>query len=607
RQQHYTGAITTERVAQNSLERWADESESLASSNWDDPNAEHPQILNADSTITPLYIVDGQQRLLTIAIFITAACDSNLLGESHTERIRSQYLIRLLANDLIPVIGYEPHVPSHSYLRTTIYDNAKSEESHTAYTAALEKAKEFFINEISELSRDELEQYIEKVTQSLVFNYQQLPAALNSYMVFETMNNRGRPLTTLELLKNRILSLIPHFPDFSISSQNNLHATINKTWKHIYEWLAKDPSFLLYDDEFLENHFVMFFDNSKRRAADFSIEKYKRELLDSDGRFHYRAARDGRLKPADLEAYVQSLADSVQPWFKIKRHFTSMADLPRQYKQWMALAKHKNSPFDPILMALLQGKYDDYDVLEIIKLIERHNTVVFEFCGCKGATNRKHFRQLANRVYVGEFAPDEVAADFREKTDASITQTKLYESLASCIDKRGRDGGWFGWDQTRYILREYERHIRKDATYNIPSRFPVSRIYPGPQTQNKIWKVKFGGYTESRKQRLANSIGNLVIVDPRTEVKEGSFERKKKYETPDGDHVGLVYGLAAEREIAESDDWGHEEIFNRAIRILDFIERRWDIRIGANNKPTLTDVNFRGPGRGGQVEGAEGE
>jgi len=235
-QQHYTGAITTERVAQNSLERWADESESLASSNWHDPNADHPHILNADSTITPLYIVDGQQRLLTIAIFLTAACDSNLLGESHTQRLRSQYLIRLLANDLIPVIGYEPHVPSHSYLRSTIYDNTKSEEPHTAYTAALEKAKEFFINEISELSRDELEQYIEKVTQSLVFNYQQLPAALNSYMVFETMNNRGRPLTTLELLKNRILSLIPHFPDFSTSSQNNLHATIHETWKHIYEW-----------------------------------------------------------------------------------------------------------------------------------------------------------------------------------------------------------------------------------------------------------------------------------------------------------------------------------------------------------------------------------
>ena len=72
------------------------------------------------------------------------------------------------------------------------------------------------------------------------------------------MNNRGKPLSNLELLKNRLIYLSTLL-DIDESIRMRLRKDINETWKTIYEYLGKNKNNTMDDDEFLRNHWIMYF------------------------------------------------------------------------------------------------------------------------------------------------------------------------------------------------------------------------------------------------------------------------------------------------------------------------------------------------------------
>jgi uncharacterized protein with ParB-like and HNH nuclease domain len=78
----------------------------------------------------------------------------------------------------------------------------------------LAQAKQFFIERVTALSRSDLEILYRKITQSLLFNIFTIAEDVDVCVAFETMNNRGKPLSYLELLKNRLILTSP-IRDFS--------------------------------------------------------------------------------------------------------------------------------------------------------------------------------------------------------------------------------------------------------------------------------------------------------------------------------------------------------------------------------------------------------
>ncbi len=81
---------------------------------------------------------------------------------------------------------------------------------------------------------------------------------IDVYVTFETMNNRGKPLSHLELLKNRLIYISTLF-DSGESDKNRLRRDINYCWKQIYHMLGKSKEERLQDDEFLIAHYMLYF------------------------------------------------------------------------------------------------------------------------------------------------------------------------------------------------------------------------------------------------------------------------------------------------------------------------------------------------------------
>lgn len=194
---HYTGVLTLEEVPAPIYSRWDDDL-------W---------IINS-RRYNPFYIVDGQQRLTTIIIALQTILerfDSDaMLNYTLIDSIKRKFFFdskdRGISRSYI--FGYEKDNPSYEFLKTKIFleqsDNHSTAEE-TIYTQNLWKAKEFFKNSTRNFSNDALEFLYAKLTQNLLFNIYTISEEIDVFVAFETMNNRGKPLSHLELLKNRLI------------------------------------------------------------------------------------------------------------------------------------------------------------------------------------------------------------------------------------------------------------------------------------------------------------------------------------------------------------------------------------------------------------------
>lgn len=85
-----------------------------------------------------------------------------------------------------------------------------------------------------------------------MFNLHEIDDDYDVFVAFETMNNRGKKLTNLELLKNRLIYLTTLYDDevFDEKDKSALRKKINDAWKEVYYQLGRNKSVPLSDDDF---------------------------------------------------------------------------------------------------------------------------------------------------------------------------------------------------------------------------------------------------------------------------------------------------------------------------------------------------------------------
>ena len=161
------------------------------------------------------YIVDGQQRLTALLILIKAihakmTYDDNLLYNENRRTIESKYFYQTPDKGITKtyLFGYEKNDPSNEYFKTQILgtDSTSDQKQTSVYTKNLCNAKEYFEKKIQDFNIQQLDDLYLKLTQKLTFNIHEIRDEYDSMVAFETLNNRGKSLSTLELLKNRLMA-----------------------------------------------------------------------------------------------------------------------------------------------------------------------------------------------------------------------------------------------------------------------------------------------------------------------------------------------------------------------------------------------------------------
>lgn len=579
---HYTGQLTFEKVLDPAWKKWDEDT-----------------LLIEVKGYKPFFVVDGQQRLTTAIILIKCLLecvpnDGQLALTDKTD-LTKKYLVQQTGVSRAYLFGYERDNPSYEYLKTQIIGEPSNQYqgTETSYTANLRNAQEFFRKKATDSTREDLERWFKAITQRFVFNVYELEQELDVFVVFETMNNRGKPLSKLELLKNRLIYLSTLIPDpTEEEGRRALRRNINDAWKTIFEFLGRERDHVLDDDDFLRAHWIMYFTYKREEAYQFSSF-----LLGE----HFTTARvTGKKLPAEeLQRYVTSIQDSVRRWHEIHFPERSPSSRPEIRRCLERLARLGRGAFEPLMMAALQKASGEAQLTAFLGSADRFVFTVGRLGRSRADTGDSEFYRLAGELYRGEKTLAEAMETVRTRTVKNFSAEKAVGRMREMF----QDGnGFYSWDGLRYFLFEYEQHLRDEAgmgttrltwdEFNNAKRdhATIEHIYPKTPDPGD-WPF-FEARSEAERQTLRNSLGNLLAA---SQSRNSKFSNRpfsaKKYDANGA--KGYFNGSYSEIAVAQLDAWTPQSVLDRGLAMLTFLESRWDVSLGTReDKMKFLNLDF---------------
>lgn len=596
-QSHYMGVLTIEKVSEGQYKRWDDDLWAIEEKSFD-----------------PFYVVDGHQRVLTSIVLMEAIVErlrkEEILNYDKKEEIIKKYLYLSRSPDSLSrtfLFGYEKDDPSFEFFKTKILGQVSNSdvEINTIYTANLMKAKDFFKKNIDVLDKKAMEEVYKKLTQSLKFNVYEIEDEIDVFIAFETMNNRGKKLSNLELMKNRLIYLSTTMESDEIEARR-LRSNINETWKQIYRYLGKNKNNPLDDDDFLEDHWKMYFSYSRKAA-----EQYKIFLLGDY--FTMENMLNKNINGQVIQNYIDSLQESIAVWYQIKNPLDS--GYSEVVKEWLLrLQRLGSASFTPLIMAGLirEGLDGTSGIAELLERIEKFIFLIIKVSKKNYGFGDSAFYEKARDLYFSKRDLNFIILELDLWTIGGTSQDgeeydgwfnkDMFKTVLK--DKfKHEQGGFFGWSGIRYFLFEYENHLRRKSRYDVAKinwdefknekkgEITIEHVYP-QSSNEECWISKFEKFKEDQRYSLCNSLGNLLALSRGKNSSLQDFCYKKKRKDDNGD-FGYFNGSFSEIEISENYlDWGENEILERGLKLLQFMEERWGISLG-DNKEKIEILNLQ--------------
>ncbi len=639
---HYTWVISIEKVKKEKWELW---------------NEDKWVIENKSYEV--FFVVDGQQRLTTCVILIQALIEVALRLQENTcankvdfeicdtpiRDIKRDYIVIEKSNGIQKsyVFGYEKDNPSYEFLKTKIFweHSSADQKQETIYTQNLENAKQFFIEYLELIPENErllkIENLFRKLTQNLLFNEYVIESDIDVSVAFETMNNRGKKLSDLELLKNRLIYLSTLF-NTEQSEKEELRKRINDAWKEIYFQLGKNKLNPLNDDDFLKAHWIMYFKYSRKAGHDYIhylLDDYfspKRVLKQVDVSVKIEEVREIREESLDEieEDEIIQVITKENVWLLEIKHISDFAEsiqkassywydtfnpdgnsrLSSEEQKWIdRLNRLGMWYFRPLVMSsFLCKNVTKEERIDLFRTIERYVFIAFRITQVRSNYGDSEFYNSSRDIYYGNTTIKDVigALEGRIKyafnEDGSFKINSFYDFISNKF-RFGSKTGYYGWSGLRYFLYEYEQallDISKNSTQKIVwEKFTnqqdmVSIEHILPQTPDKeCWSYFRTNFTAEELNCLTNTLWNLLALSQpkNSSLQNDCYESKRV----DGEKSrGYFNGSYSECRVAETyKEWAPESIKERWLELLGFMEERWNINLGDDEtKLKLLNIEF---------------
>lgn len=529
--------------------------------------------------IKELEVVDGQQRLTTLCLLLTAIY--NRLKEHKDEldeddedelpALKKSIICKGSFNGLILC----PQIQNNNQadFNVVMYENgllksAKKEKNWGNRKIA--KCYKYFLQRLDQ----DIEESGDAVTTLLEIKRKVSKAVLvkievgnhaEAYTLFESLNNRGTPLTAIDLMKNLILAR---------AERSGLTCDdCFEDWQTLLGYLTDDYSTQ-------ERFFRQYYNAFKNRLN----EPFRTDEQRKKDPLGYIATRSNLLSifeeliNRDLPGFMADVLACGEIYSEL---ILSSDDKTKFTNSLIELSRIQGAPSYLLLMYLFKNqaelKLQDSILQDTIKLLTR-------FFVRRNITDTPNTRDL-NKIFM------QIISDVEEK---SLVGTMIYQHIYAELVR---------WSASDEIFEEklkgdiYEENVgvarfvlcaiaqkamttetwtdlweQNDYSGKKVFKWTIEHIFPEGKNIPDTWVDMIAGgdrnLANEYLEQYVHKIGNLTITGYNSALSNLSFVEKRDRLNAQKLYVGYRNGLEINKELAEKDSWTVQDIIDRTNKLV---------------------------------------
>lgn len=483
-------------------------------------------------------VIDGQQRLITLSILLLAIYDKLneiFKGNHNAEFIKNKKFTRhflglsdslYLDNDgLDNVFRLTLSVQKHNrddynYLVGKTFNHNGIARPNEFDKRKISLAHKYFSDRLNQIGTNKSEEeklniymdFLDKVNSVSIIKID-VDDASSAFTLFESINNRGVPLSPIDLIKNELIK--------ECAVQNILNADdTNKRWQNIIQYIPDSKQQI----RFLKHFCYAFSEEIKLNFPDLSINnitesglvKIYQDMIHRNPKF----ILDSLMDCANVYGFILGKNVNIEIYEKDKliQKLVDLNELQFVPSNSLLLHLFKHYPSENYLALLdFLGDWFLCRHLTDIPSAKKLDTIFFN-CIELIRKNKTYNLEVIRHELIQLIDKDAVRLFFE------------HEDFYKSNNKR-----------VRYFLMRLEMNRRfKENAIDKNQNWTVEHIFPKKPAKGSDWDLYFK--TEEDKSYL-NKLGNLTLTCFNSTLSNKSFQEKyNAFDKETGNQIGYASG-----------------------------------------------------------------
>lgn len=521
-------------------------------------------------------LVDGQQRMTTISLLylsIYKYLSENIPENNDDERLELLSLKkRILINSkkslrLSPSMS-NSNLNDYKYLFSEIFPELVAQKEKFLGLRQISRAFSYFNNRFNETENeqpkynyDSVKSFLEKLNSAVIVKID-VANHSDAFTLFETLNNRGVPLSAIDLIKNKFLAKLE-----SKHSNSNLDENFER-WNQLIKNLT--------DDYNIQERFLRQFYNAFKVDPEIEVERINKAL-----------------KSNLIRIYEELINKNPQ------KIFNRLEEASLIYSKHIQYENEENS--DKLVKALRNlenvNGTDGYMLLMfVVKKFGINENEKIELINllCNYFIRRNVTDSPPTRDLTNFFMDVIVETNKLEKYNFHEIKAIIIEKAKPAKDEVFREklhGNLYEENvgATRYILSSIEAYLSetRERFNNFYLReksifvWTVEHILPQGENIPADWVEMIANGDKNAANEIRKShvhkLGNLTLTGYNSQLSNTSLERKQNKADKDGKLIGFKNGLAINEAIKDISVWNQETIEKRTEWLVEKAMEVFDI------------------------------
>ena len=529
-------------------------------------------------SVQKLELVDGQQRLTTLSLLFASVYhalkshETDLDDEQRVELINlKRKLVLKKGDDQIRLIPQIQNNNNPDYRAVLAEIGVISECDVPAYAGnrKIFRAYRYFQDRIDEMANGRsnrlgtIMEFLDKVSHACLVKIE-VASHADAYTLFESLNNRGMPLTAIDLIKNKLLARLESIEPGKVDHYFG-------HWNRLLGYLGDDYAI---QERFFRQYYNAFKDQLKAVhqvpvATRSNLIQIYEKLINHDAKdCLQKISSAGRLYSLILSRNQEDALNGLE-------------------KPLKDLERIQGAPSYLLMLYLLVRK----DELE---LTNAHLTSIVEllvrFFVRRNLTDTPPTRDLT-RLFMTVI--DKISGLRADAIPQSIEQQLVAVSATDEAFQRKLEGPIYEENSgvTRFILCALaEQAMTKESWVDL-WRFEnkqfvwtIEHIFPQGENIPQSWITMIADGDEIKAKEIqqthVHKLGNLTISGFNSALGNKSFEDKRDRVDRQGRAVGYKNGLKLNEDLAASAGWSVVQIDSRTDKLVQQVTQLFKLQGG---------------------------